>query len=100
MNHVTLVNAEQNARIDDIDKKIDNNEIDRIRWELFQFARICHEGQVPSNEEFKHVFKLHQKYDDLISARHLTNGEMDMEYAFIRQYYLKVSDQNSDREKT
>lgn len=84
------VNVEQNGEMARLNKKIDKNEIDRIRWELFQFARACRNGQEPSHEEFKHIFKLHQKYNDLIRESGLTNGEMDMEYAFVEQYYLEL----------
>lgn len=84
------VNVEQNGEMARLNGKIDKNEIDRIRWELFQFARVCRNGQEPSHEEFKHIFKLHQKYNDLIRENGLTNGEMDMEYAFVEQYYLEL----------
>lgn len=84
------VNVEQNGEMARLNKKIDKNEIDRIRWELFQFARACRNGQEPSHEEFKHIFKLHQKYNDLIRENGLVNGEMDIEYAFVEQYYLKL----------
>ena len=84
------VNVEQNGEMARLNKKIDKNEVDRIRWELFQFARTCRNGQAPSHEEFEHIFKLHQKYNDLIKESGLTNGEMDMEYAFVKQYYLEL----------
>lgn len=89
------VNVEQNGEMARLNKKIDKNEIDRIRWELFQFARTCRNGQEPSHEEFKHIFKLHQKYDNLIKENGLTNGEMDIEYAFVEQYYLELFGKNA-----
>ena len=89
------VNVEQNGEMARLNGKIDKNEIDRIRWELFQFARVCRNGQEPSHEEFKHIFKLHQKYNDLIHENGLTNGEMDIEYAFVEQYYLELFGKNA-----
>lgn len=90
VDEMVQVNVEQNDEMVRLNKKIDKNEIDRIRWELFQFARTCRNGQIPSHEEFKHIFELHQKYNNLIKENGLTNGEMDMEYAFVEQYYLEL----------
>lgn len=90
VDEMVQVNVEQNGEMARLNKKIDKNEIDRIRWELFQFARICRNGQKPSHEEFIHIFKLHQKYNNLIKENGLTNGEMDVEYAFVEQYYLEL----------
>lgn len=92
-------NTEQSKNIEKLDKKINSNEIDRIRWEVFSFARLCRLGKIPSHEEFKHIFKLHDKYEQLISLNSVTNGQMDVEFQFITQYYLKICELENNIEK-
>ena len=42
-------------RLDAVEKKIDENEIDRIRWEILEFANTCRKGERHTKDEFTHI---------------------------------------------
>ena len=44
-----------NSRLDAVEKKIDENEIDRIRWEILEFANTCRNGKRHTKDEFSHI---------------------------------------------
>ena len=75
-----------------LNEKVDKNEIDRIRYELLHFAAQCRHGiNVPTLDDFNHIFEIHKKYNELLKANNLTNGQMDVEYDFIIGYYNTLS---------
>ena len=52
--------------VNDIQKQVYTNEKDRIRWEVLDFARSCRNGQDHTYDEYKHILKLNDKYQDLL----------------------------------
>ena len=56
---------------------------------------MCRAGAEPPHKEFEHIFELHDKYKKLINDNGLTNGQMDMEYDFVKKYYLEVCAKNA-----
>lgn len=77
----------QGQKLDDIDKKIDENEIDRLRWEILDFANSCRNHRLHSKDEFEHIIKQNQKYHDILEKREMENGLIDLEYAYIEEIY-------------
>ena len=71
-----LINSESDKKIDEVIKKvdllkqelteaqksIDENEKDRIRWEILDFATSCRNGQQHTQDEFLHIITLNDKY--------------------------------------
>ena len=51
-----------NSRLDAVEKKIDENEIDRIRWEILEFANTCRNGKRHTKDEFSHIIAQNDKY--------------------------------------
>lgn len=66
---------------------VDENEKDRIRWEVLDFANSCRNGRKHTRDEFQHIITLHDKYKQLLSKTNDTNGVFDAEYAYIRDIY-------------
>ena len=78
-----------------IDDKVDQNEIDRIRWEILDFANSCRNQQKHTREEFLHIIDLNQKYHAIIDEKEIKNGQIDIEYGFIEKLYNRCLEDNS-----
>ena len=73
--------------IEEIRTAIDENEKDRIRWEVLDFANSCRNGRRHTKDEFQHIITLNGKYKALLRNTGDTNGVFDAEYEFIRELY-------------
>lgn len=82
------------SRLDGLEKSIDENEIDRIRWEVLDFANSCRNGRRHTKEEFDHIISQNDKYHKLLEKYELENGVFDAEYAYILRLYKKCQDEN------
>ena len=80
--------------LDKLEKSIDENEIDRIRWEVLDFANSCRNGRRHTKEEFDHIIDLNDKYHKLLNKYKQENGVFDAEYAYILRLYKKCQDEN------
>ena len=81
--------------IDDIRDDIDENEKDRIRWEVLDFANSCRNGRQHTQEEFRHIATLNDKYKVLLERTKDKNGVFEAEYKYIDELYqerLKKND--------
>ena len=77
-----------------IDNKVDNNEIDRIRWEILDFANSCRNHKKHTKEEFDHIISLNQKYHKILDEREEENGQVDMAFDYIGKLYRKCMETN------
>lgn len=81
------------TKSDCLQKKIDENEIDRMRWEIFDFGDNLRAGNIPSKEQFRHIFDIYTKYESILESLGQENGKIDQEEAFISKKYQQFSDQ-------
>ena len=86
----------QQATMDALRDTQDDNEIDRIRWEILYFARSCRNGEWHATDEFDHVMGLNAKYHRLLERRNLKNGIIDLEYNYILQNYDKCQNNSGN----
>lgn len=77
-----------------IREQIDENEKDRIRWEVLDFANACRNGVKHTKDEFQHIITLDGKYKKLLERTHDTNGVFDCEYAYILDLYRERQEKN------
>lgn len=75
------------TRADQQRKSIDQNEMDRIRWEVLDFANACRNHVKHTKDEFQHVIALNEKYHELLDKYDDTNGVFDAEYEYISELY-------------
>lgn len=75
-----------NESIIELDSKVDSNEMDRIRWEVFDFANSCRNGRQYRKEEFDHIIDLDHKYHLLLKEEDL-NGIYKMAFKYIERTY-------------
>lgn len=74
---------------------VDDNEIDRIRWEILDFSNSCRQGKKHTLDEFVHIIELNEKYHKILERRNLTNGRIDLEYRYIVEIYEECQKKNS-----
>ena len=67
--------------------QVDENEKDRIRWEVLDFANSCRNNRRHTKDEFQHIITLNSKYKRLLIKTHDENGVFDAEYAYILDLY-------------
>lgn len=68
-------------------KAIDENEKDRIRFEVLDFANSCRRGDHHTKDEFEHIVTLHTKYGVLLEKTGDKNGVFVEEYRYIMDIY-------------
>ena len=81
-------------QLDEITKEVRDNEKDRIRWEILDFANSCHNGRKHTKDEFRHINKLNQKYIKLLKETEDSNGEFEIEYQYIKDLYAERNRKN------
>lgn len=81
--------------IGEIRDTVDDNEIDRIRWEILDFSNSCRQGKRHTLDEFVHIIELNEKYHQILKRRNLTNGRIDLEYSYIISIYEECQKKNS-----
>lgn len=79
-------------KLDETDKKIDVNEVKRIRAEIMSFATSCKKREEHNEQQFQTIIKLHEEYEKLIESVELTNGVLDEDYEFIMMVYRHCRD--------
>lgn len=77
-----------------IQDTIDENEKDRIRWEVLDFANACRNGRKHTKDEFQHIITLNGKYKALLKKTNDENGVFDAEYEYIRDLYRERQEKN------
>lgn len=76
-------------------KTIDENEKDRIRWEILDFANSCRYGRKHTKDEFVHIMSLNDKYKLLLEKTNDRNGVFEIEYEYIHNLYKHLLDNNA-----
>lgn len=89
-----LVTGNTCEKIDDLIKQVDENEKDRIRWEILDFANSCRNGRRHTRDEFQHIVTLRDKYKKLLEKTNDTNGVFDVEYKYIQDLYAERLEKN------
>lgn len=83
------VNGEMIRRIDKLERDVSTNEMDRIRWEVLDFANSCRHNRTHTKDEFEHIIELVKKYEGLLKACGKENGVFELEYEYIKELYQK-----------
>ena len=76
-------------KLDELDRKTDENEVDRIRWESLDFANSCRGGQRHTKDAFDHIIAQNTKYHRMIQARGMQNGQVDLEFEYIADIFRR-----------
>lgn len=76
---------ELDKKIEKIDKKVDTNEIDRIKYEISQFSGSLRNGLKREEFDYQHIEDLYEKYRSLGG-----NSFVVSEMEFIRSCRNKI----------
>jgi hypothetical protein len=82
-------------RIEGIERTVDENEKDRIRYEILDFANSCRNKRRHTKDEFDHIIILKAKYGKLLEKTNDSNGVFDAEYEYILELYRRCQRENS-----
>ena len=82
-------------KIDTIESNMDENEKDRIRWEILDFANSCRNGRQHTRDEFQHIITLNNKYQKLLKKSNDINGVFEIEFKYIQQNYAECLEKNN-----
>lgn len=74
--------------------QMDENEKDRIRWEVLEYANSCRNGRRHTKDEFQHIITLNTKYKNLLEKTGDQNGVFDAEYEYIKELYAERQRKN------
>lgn len=90
-----------NEKIDGLSKDVDilgkqrkEDEKDRIRWEILDFANSCRNGRRHTKDEYLHIIELNDKYKKLLKETNDKNGVFEVEYEYIKQLYKERQEKN------
>lgn len=88
INRLEIVEGQLKAQ----DSKIDNNEKDRIRYEILDFARSCRKNEPHTKEEFDHILEQYDKYEVILAKLEQPNGKVTQAMKYITQLYHTVQE--------
>ena len=64
-------------QIKKVDEKVDENEKDRIRYEILQFSSSLRNGRQKTENDYTHIEELYQKYHEKLNANSYISSEME-----------------------
>ena len=88
-NRVDNLENTLSTKIQEVSDRNDENEKDRIRWEILDFANSCRNGRKHSKEEFNHIIELRVKYEKLLEKTGDENGVFEEDYKYIQSLYME-----------
>lgn len=88
------INGDVLESIQAAERRIDENEIDRLRWEILDFANSCRNERKHTQEEFEHILDMHEKYEKILMRQHRENGKVTRAYEYIKDIYDKRNENN------
>ena len=89
------INGDLAKEVSSLAEKVDQHEIDRIRWEILAFANSCRKGELHTKDEFIHIIDLNAKYHGILEEHDMTNGQIDIDYEYIVGIYKHCMEENS-----
>lgn len=82
-----ILNKLLNKKLNPLMSKIDNNEKDRLRFEILSFANSLRNNNKHTRQEFETIFFFYDKYETIINELKLKNGYLEEEMEFIKECY-------------
>ena len=87
IDHNRKQTEEQGRIIQDLIKSNELDEINRIRWQIIEFARSLDNGQKHTRDEYLQITELGKRYHVLIEKYNLSNGILDEELKKSQDHY-------------
>lgn len=87
--------ADIKSELEDQKATIEENERDRIRWEILDFANSCKNGRRHTQDEFEHIIAINDKYEQIMKNSGQPNGVYAAQYEYILGLYHHCQETNS-----
>lgn len=81
------------SELEDTKREQQENEKDRIRWEILDFANSCRNGRRHTKDEYEHVFRMNDKYENMLKPGE-KNSYFEAEYEYIKHLYSERQEKN------
>lgn len=88
------INGEMIGELKTVAARVDQNEIDRLRWEILEFSNSCQQGRRHTKEEFDHIIDMHQKYERILKRTDGQNGQVSLAYTYIIELYHRCQQEH------
>lgn len=96
LNHETLeAMKDLRKKMDALDKDFTQKQIDDLRWNILDFASSCRNHHKHTKEEFNHVLDAHKKYEKILEAHGMQNGQIDEDFKYIQEIYNECMHEDS-----
>lgn len=73
--------------LEKLTKLVIDKQIDDIRYEILDFASALSSGRRYSKEQFDHIIKIHEKYENILKENGLENGQVTASMEVIMDIY-------------
>lgn len=73
--------------IENIESELLDNNLERKRKYILDFCSSLSNGQKQNKEAFNNVFKTYKKYEELLAAHNMENGQAEESMKFISEKY-------------
>lgn len=73
--------------IENIESELLDNNLERKRKYILDFCSSLSNGQKQNKEAFNNVFKAYKKYEELLTAHNMENGQAEESMKFISEKY-------------
>ena len=90
-----MLNGNLQQQVIELSNTIDENEKDRIRWQVLDFANSCRNGRRHTKDGFQHIITLNDKYAELLKRTNDKNGYFDEEYKYIKELFRECQNKNN-----
>lgn len=80
--------------VKNLKQAIDKHEVDDIRFKIINFSNECRNGVLHTKDAFVNIIQLQDKYHRILEENDMTNGQIDIEYAYICDTYRKCLELN------
>ena len=81
---------EDHNELKEIKRLIVDNSIENMRWQILDFSNAVMSGREYNKEQYDHVLDIHNKYEQILSDNHMTNGQVTASMQFVHRRYQEL----------
>ncbi len=90
-----MLNFDIKTQLDRLERDFEKHKVESQRCEILDFANSCMNKRNHTKEEFDHIIKIHDDYDEYINQRNIKNGQVKVAYDYIEKLYEQNLKHNS-----
>lgn len=79
--------TEIDQKVNDANKEISNERVQRIRWNILDFTNSCRRGTIHTKEEWDHCIDELKWYEGYCESKSIQNGVIEQSAVWLRARY-------------